>query len=95
MTREEFIKLMAGKIQVKLTAGLGWTDLVNCVQASSVEEKAMLINEMKAGGEQKVGKALMAMMHSHLSALALQEATGIMVDDNLNLTELNRVFGDG
>ena len=91
-TKDELITLIAGKLYDKHYQALTFNDLKTRVAALNTTKQGKLMDGILEGHDADVGKFLRLEMVAEAEANAIVEATSLMADDNLTLTELQSIF---
>jgi len=91
-TKAEMIAVIAKRLESKVASEFGWPDLVASVQNGTPQDKARIVAGVQSGSAQAVGAAILELSRAKIKAEALAEATTMLADDSLDLTELDRML---
>lgn len=88
MDRAEIINKLSKRIMHKVMKNTTWSDLINSVQLMTPAEKASFVTAIATGDSESSGKILVDKLSEYQAAQAKAYVEGMLVDDQLSLTEL-------
>ena len=79
----------------KYRAALTWSELVGGFQNATAGQKADFLIRAQGESPHAIGQKFLQILQAELEVMAGEEADAMLADGNLDLTEFNRIFGDG
>lgn len=92
-TREEVLSILTGRLLTKHRSEATWSEIIAAVQNQlDAQGRVTFADAIRQGNYQDAGELIGAALEAELLTNATAEATAMLADDNLTLTNLLRVF---
>lgn len=95
ITAEELARKIAKDLLRKYAKGLTIGQVQDALTGMGGAERQRLVSLIASQQPLPVGEFIVRKVREHLTGLAKTEADGIVADNALNATEINRWLGDG
>ncbi len=91
-TRPQLLTLSATRIREQNRNNLNWLGMLRALNQAAVPDREIIITAIKSGDIRQVGTLIMAEINKVDQVDAATEADTILADDNVTLTELDRIL---
>lgn len=91
-TRPQLLTLSATRIREQNRNNLNWLGMLRALNQATVPDREVIINAVKTGDIRQVGTLVIAQINKVHQTDATTEAGTILADDNVTLTELDRIL---
>lgn len=91
-TRPQLLTLSATRIREQNRRSLTWSGMLRALNRATVPDREVIITAIKTGDIRQVGTLMLAQINKVHQTDANAEATTILADDNVDLTELDRIL---
>ena len=92
MTKDEAIARIAKRLQGKYASDITWAQFVGAMGDLAAAEKATLLGAVRRQDAQAIGQTVMRQIREWSASEAVTEATTMLADDAISLTELDKVL---
>ncbi len=91
-TRDQILKRLERRLSRVHTEELTWQDVVQAVGGSDQTTKSQIVNAIKDKKSEDLSGLILGLVLDKIEYYAKAEAASMMSNDNLSLTELERIF---
>lgn len=91
-TKTELTTLSATRIREQDRKTLNWGKIISSLNRAGVPQRDVIIQAVKDGDALFIGELIINEVNSKLQSDADSEATTILADDNVDITELDRIL---
>jgi len=91
-TRPQLLTLSAIRIREQNRRDLTWVGMLRALNQATVPDRELIITAIKSGDIRQVGTLIIAEINKVHQNDANTEALSILIDDNVSLTELDRIL---
>lgn len=91
-TREQILEKLSGKLAQKHQNEIKWQSVVSAIGGSDVQTKAAIVQAIKKKDSRALSDIIFGLVGDEVDASAKAEAESMMSNDNLTLTDLQRIF---
>lgn len=92
MTRDQALKILARRIAPRILSELTWAQFVGALSGLGDADKAEIMAAVRQQREKEFSTAIYGHVRRAVRALAITEATAMLANDSLDLSELDRVL---
>ena len=92
MDKAEAIQKIARRLRTQYATTITWAQFVSAMGDLSAAEKAQLVGAVRLGNAQGAGETLVRQVREWAQTQAVAEATTMLADDSISLTELDKVI---
>jgi len=91
-TRPQLLTLSATRIREQNRRTLTWAGMLRALNRATVPDRELIITAIKSGNIRQIGTLINEQLDRVNQSDATTEATAILTDDNVSLTELDRIL---
>jgi len=91
-TRPQLLSLSATRIREQNRRTLTWAGMLRALNRATVPDRELIITAIKSGNVRQIGTLITTQLNKVNQLDSTTEATAILTDDNVSLTELDRIL---